>query len=88
MLEQNNLVFKRSKVSGVGEQLVQGLTETLWYVDGHHEVIKSRSGEIPSVFTSFTGYNLSETSKHRKQQVGNMLREVLQQHSRQLFVSL
>ena len=65
LLEHNNLVFKRSKVSGIGEQLVQGLNEMLWYVDGHHKVFKSRSGEISSVVGSFTGHNLPETSKHR-----------------------
>ena len=88
LLEQNDLVFKRSEVACVGEQFVQRLTETLWYVDGHHEVFKSRGGEIPSVFSSFTGYNLPEASKHRKRQIGNMSREVLQQHSRQLFLCL
>ena len=36
-----SMVFKHSEVASVGEQVVQALTNTLWYVDGHHEVIKS-----------------------------------------------
>ena len=56
-------------------------SQTLWYVDGHHEVLKSRACEIPTIFNGFVGYNIPEMSKHRKRQVGNMSGEVLQQHA-------
>ena len=41
LLDQNGMVFKHSEVASVGEQLVQVLINTLWYVDGHHEGLKS-----------------------------------------------
>ena len=88
LLDQNNTVFKHSEVVGVGEQLVQALVNTLWYVDGYQEVLKSRACEIPSVFGGFVGYNLPEMSKHRKRPMGNMSGEVLKQHSKQLFLCL
>ena len=49
LFDQNSMVFKYSEVASVGEQVVQTLTNTLWYVDGHHEVLKSRACEIPTV---------------------------------------
>ena len=88
LLHQNSMVFKHSEVASVGEQIVQALTNTLWYVDGHREVLKSCTCEIPGVFGGFVGYSMPEISKHRKRQVGNMSGDVLQQHSEQLFLYL
>ena len=72
LLEQNELSWKSCDIPSIGEQLVGNLTETLWYVDGHHDVFKNRGFQIPGVFSCFTGYNTPEASKHRKRQVGNM----------------
>ena len=57
-------------------------------MDGHHEVCRARGHGIPSLFGVFVGYNMPELSKHRKRQVENMSSEVLQQHSKQLFLAL
>ena len=40
MLDQNGLLFKHTEVATHGEQLVSCLTETLWYIDGHHDVVE------------------------------------------------
>ena len=40
MLNQNGLLFKHTAVATHGEQLVSCLTETLWYIDGHHDVVE------------------------------------------------
>ena len=88
LLDQNDMVFKHSEAGCIGEQIVQALTNILWYVDGHHEVLKSRACEVPSVFNGFVGYNVREMSKHRKRHVGHMSSEVLQQHAKQLFLCL
>lgn len=85
LLEENELSWKACDVPSLGEQLVAILMETLWYVDGHHEVFKSQSIDIPNLFSAFTGYNPPEVSKHRKREVGNLSAEVLQKHSSQLF---
>ena len=71
MLDQNGLLFKHNEVATHGEELVSCLTETLWYIDGHHDIFKSRSFPIPDCFDTFTGYNTPEASKHRKRQIGN-----------------
>ena len=88
LLDQNYMVFKHSEAGCIGEQIVQAHTNILWYVDGHHEVLKSRACEVPSVFNGFVRYNVPEMSKHRKKHVGNMSGEVLQQHAKQLFLCL
>ena len=38
LLDQNDMDFKHSEA---GEQIVQAHTNILWYVDGHHEVLRS-----------------------------------------------
>ena len=82
------MAIKHCEVASVGEQILQALTNTLWYVDGYHEVLKSRACEVPSIFGGFVGYNIPEVSKHRKRKVGNMSGEVLQQHAKQPFLCL
>ena len=88
MLDQNALLFKHGEVSSHGEQLVHSLTDTLWYIDGHHEVFKGQNLTIPNCFDTFCGYNKPEASKHWKREIGNMSFEVLKHSSRQLFSCL
>ena len=68
-LEGIQLAWQRSEVVGVGEVFVKALVDTLWYVDGHHHVLKNRSHEVPESLQHFTGYNVLESSKHRKRKV-------------------
>ena len=49
LLEQNELSWKSCDIPSIGEQLVGNLTETLWYVDGHHDVLKDRGFQIYQV---------------------------------------
>ena len=86
LLEQNELSWKMCDVPSVGEQLIGNLTETLWYVDGHHDVFRSRGFQLPSVYSIFTGYNTPEASKHRKRQVGNLSGEIIANHAKHLFM--
>ena len=88
MLEQNDLVFENSEIDSQGESLVQDLTNILWYIDGYHERLMERGCRIPPLFAEFVGYNVPQLLKHRKRQIGNLSSEVLQQHSRQLFLNL
>ena len=61
----------------VGKKFITDLSNTLWYIDGHHRVLSSRSCDIPKFFSNFTGYNRPEKSKHRKRSISNLKRDKL-----------
>uniref|UniRef100_A0A1X7SEY3 Uncharacterized protein n=1 Tax=Amphimedon queenslandica TaxID=400682 RepID=A0A1X7SEY3_AMPQE len=64
-----------------GKPFICDLCNVLWYVDGHHEVLASRSCPIPSLFKSFVGFNKPELSKHRKRSISNMSKDKLVEYS-------
>jgi hypothetical protein len=47
----------------------------LWYIDGHHASLASRSCPVPPFFSRFVGYNKPELSKHRKRSISNLSRD-------------
>ena len=64
--------------SSVGASFLKKLTNILWYIDGHHDVI----GEVKQdtdLFTKFNGYNCPQASKHRKC-TKNLKREEISAH--------
>ena len=61
------------------------MVNTLWEIDGQHEVFKGRNFPIPACFGSFTGYNQPELSKHRKRERQNMLSTSLRLCANSLF---
>ena len=64
--------------------LYRQLTDTLWVIDGHHDVFQKQGFGLPSFANTFTGYNCPEL-KHRKQQRGNMSSSTLTCLSSALF---
>ena len=60
------------------------LTDSLWYLDGHHQAFEDRSCNIPSDFQSFQGYNRPEGSKHRRRDVTNLSAGTLDAYSSSL----
>ena len=64
-----------------GKPFICDLSNVLWYIDGHHEVLASRSCPIPSLFKSFVGFNKPELSKHRKRSISNMSKDKLVEYS-------
>ena len=87
-LEERQLMWKKEEVTGVGETLVKTLVDTMWYIDGHHHVLKNRSNKIPESLEQFTGYNVPEVSKHRKRTLQNLSECTLRQLSNRLFTCL
>ena len=87
-LEGRQLAWQRSEVVGVGEGFVKALVDTLWYMDGHHHVLKNRSHEVPESLQHFTGYNVPESSKHRKRKVQNLSEGTIREFSNTLFTCL
>ncbi|CAB4028703.1 Hypothetical predicted protein [Paramuricea clavata] len=71
LFEEENLAWLSSDVDSSGNALVQNLTDCLWYIDGHHQVLKKQGCSIPVIFSSFTGYNQPQASKHRNNR-GNL----------------
>jgi hypothetical protein len=84
-LEEQNLAWSSSEVDSSGVALVQNLIDCLWYIDGHHHVLGKQGCCIPDIFSSFTGYNQPQASKHRKRTVENMSAASISAISSSLF---
>ena len=72
-LSNNDLKWRADEIGSNGEAFMKAITDTLWQIDGRHNVFKSRDHPIPSSSHSFTGYNQPQPSKHRKRGRENML---------------
>ena len=59
---------------------VSKLSKILWYIDGHHSTLESRTKKIPEIFRAFCGYNRPEASRHRKRTIDNLKATVLKSH--------
>ena len=62
LLGEQNPSWLSSDVDSSGIALVRNLTDCLWYIDGHHDVLKKQGCSVPSIFSQFTGYNQPQTS--------------------------
>lgn len=82
----NNELLNILKVRGLGWDhsrhfsFIPKLGKILWYIDGHHATLASRTKKIPEIFQNFTGYNRPEASKHRKRAKDNLKADVLKSH--------
>ena len=75
----------RSKAQLDAVNLVKLLTDCLWHIDGHHDMLKKQSCPVPPIFGPFTGYNMPERSKHRKRTTSNLSSDILKAVSQSLF---
>ena len=73
-LQQRHLNWKPNEVECVGKAFLKVLVDTLWSIDGHHQVLGKRGHKIPQLFHLFVGYNNPETSKHRKRNLQTFLK--------------
>lgn len=71
-LSTRGLKWRASEIASSGEAFMKAIVDTLWQIDGQHDVFKSRNSPIPSCFGSFNGYNQPHLSKHRKRERQNM----------------
>lgn len=85
LLKERKCLWKSGEVSSVGCSFVQALTNTLWTIDGHHEVFRQQGFMVPSTFGAFVGYNYPELSKHRKLTIANLSASVLKSLDSHLF---
>ena len=84
-LTKENVGWNQLDVDGVGIRFVSALVDTLWYIDGHHQVFEKQGLKIPDVFSPFVGYNVPEASKHRKRSATNMSECTIHSHAALLF---
>ena len=70
------------------KKLIVLLRNVFWHIDGHHYVFEQRAMAIPAFFSSFTGYNCPEWSKHRKRLTQNMSSDALQEFALELSTIL
>ena len=83
--DERKCKWHSSEVSSAGVSLVNALTDTLWFIDGHHHVLTTQGYRVPNIFSQFVGYSKPELSKHRKRQIGNLSGSVLRSLSSHLF---
>ena len=57
LLEEMNIGWTPDAVDSIGERFVKQLTNTLWYLDSHHQKFSSRNIRLPKEFNSFQGFN-------------------------------
>ena len=84
-LKEKQCQWGSDEVSSVGNSLVQALTDTLWTVYGHHDVVSKQGFSIPSFASKFEGNNCPELSKHRKRNRENLSCSALKSLSSHLF---
>ena len=71
-LSNKGLKWRADEIGSSGEAFMKAMVDTLWLIDGQHDVFRSRDHPIPSTFHSFSGYNQPQLSKHRKRDRENM----------------
>ena len=77
LLSEENMHFRTADVVLSWKFFVKTIIECLWYLDEHHEKLKTQSAPLRDYFGRFTGYNLPELYKHRKRQHTNLPSSIL-----------
>ena len=81
MLEERGLGWTTFSLPSIGENFVNTLTNTLWYLDGHFRALEGRFCHVPDDFKAFEGYNKPEKSKHRRKDITNLSAATLDSYS-------
>lgn len=85
--EEEGLAWKSGEV-GTAANAIHTLQDVLWFLDGHHETLAERCCHVPSVFSSFVGFNRPELSKHKKRSSSSLSCDLLRSHAQRLFGNL
>ena len=84
-LAEQELDWPSNEKDTQGKMCIRKLTDVLWILVGHHDVLSKQSCIIPIPFQRFQGYNIPEKHKHRKRLVSNLDGDVIRHHSSMLF---
>ena len=80
-LEKQNVGFLSTNVETLGAQLLNCLTDILWYIDGNHDTLAGRACAIPEALQHFQNYNVPEKRKRKKISKDNLREETLRNHA-------
>lgn len=83
--EKQELDWRSDEIKTQGHLCVRKLTEVLWILDGHHDVLSEQCCPVPETFHGFQGYNNPTQHKHRKRVISNLESGVLHKQSSSLF---
>ena len=72
--KEENIPFPAAEVDSSGKNFVKEMVGCLWYVDGHHETLKSNllCSRLLCKILWFSGYNLPQLSMHSPRQITNL----------------
>ena len=65
-LEDSNLGWSAAYVQVCGDRFVEILTEALRYLDCHQSTLDARCLSLPSIFSTFSGFNKPENHGHKR----------------------
>lgn len=85
-LRAQNVGFLSTNKDSLGVNLVNTLTDILWYVDGNHHTLASRACDIPEALTHFNGYYKPELRKRKKIDSTSLQENILRSHSTALLL--
>ena len=76
LLKDESLGWYGRCYESIGSGFIKALTDLLWYIDPHHEKLKSQSCNIPKIFLSLSQYKIKSSynlfyyaKKHKKDQL-------------------
>ena len=84
-LAEQELYWQSDEIDTQGKKMCRKLTDVLWTLDGHHDILSKQSCTVPVSFSRFQGYNTPQKHKHRKRVISNLDGDVIQSHSSSLF---
>ena len=84
-LAEQELDWRSDEIDTQGKVCVCKLTEVLWTLDGHHDVLSKQCCHVPPTFHRFQGYNDPTKHRHRKRVLSNLDGDLVHNHSSSLF---
>ena len=80
-MKNNRVSWSNDDVGSLCSQFVDSLTECLWYLDGGHNTLASRSLPVPVELSNFQGYNKPESHKHKRKAEKTLEQDFVSEHS-------
>ena len=80
-LMKNQVGWSLANVQILGISFVNTLTQIMWDLDGHHEVLARCSFGIPAELAHLSGFNVPEKHKHKRKLLGNLTQNMVSEHT-------
>ncbi|CAB4000679.1 Hypothetical predicted protein [Paramuricea clavata] len=84
-LKKNGVGWSLQYVETLGNKFLNTLADVMWYIDGNHVTLSSRSCAVPDSFAHFQGYNTPEKRKRKRIAAENLKQAELLAYSGTLF---